>query len=118
MVVECVWQRSILDSAAALHYTSDSERQLNADLYYRAPTVFISNGLSPMVPDRDSSALALLPSGAHPVNGYHGPVDQKGLPVLLGTFRRILVNFPNARLLLIGPDSRGHMRELQARYRT
>lgn len=118
--VDRVWQRSMLDKAHAIHYTTQEEEGLVDDLAFQAPTAVIPNGV-------DVHAFGNSPSGAvidairtelkvgdGPLIVNHGRLDRKkGLVILIEAMTRITMAFPSAQLVLVGPDSRGHRKELE-----
>ena len=110
---DLLWQRRMLDGAAALHLTSDDERRLVADLAICAPECVIPNGI-------DTNLYAALPPPHEfrdrflqgtdgPVILNHGRLTQKkGLDILIAAFARLRPAFPDARLVLVGPDDEGY----------
>lgn len=118
--VDRIWQRQMMDEACAIHYTTEEERQLVADLGFSAPAAIIPNGVDvdafrirPSEPEIDAIKTALN-LGAGPLIVNHGRLDRKkGLPILIQAMKRIVIAMPDAKLVLVGPDSRGHQRELE-----
>jgi glycosyltransferase involved in cell wall biosynthesis len=102
--------RKNLNCAAALHFTTQMERDVVARLGLRAPAIVEPLGL-------DTSQFQSLPAPGtflekHPqlagkrLITYLGRLDKgKGLELLIPAFARIAPAFPEARLVLIGPDS-------------
>ena len=108
-LTERAWQRDMLDGAAALHFKTDEEAALVADLGLRAPAVVAPNGVR-------CDAFGALPSGeafrARYLGGHGGPVvlnlgrlsHKKGLDVLARAFAIVASRHPDAMLVLAGPD--------------
>lgn len=111
-LTDVLWQRRMLNRAAALHYKTDEERDLTADLAYAAPPVVVPNGIR----------WEAFQSGADGrrfrerfLGGHEGPVvmnlgrlsHKKGLDVLIRAFALVRRGRPDVRLAIVGPDDEG-----------
>lgn len=119
-IVDVIWQRRMLDRAACLHFTSPDEKQLVTDLQFASRTEVIPNGLDlarftfPVSAEYVSQLRADLKLNGSPIIINHGRVTpKKGLPLLIDAMLLLRQRFPNAKLVLVGPDSRGHLSELK-----
>jgi glycosyltransferase involved in cell wall biosynthesis len=119
-LVDFLWQREMMEHAAAVHFTTEEERDLVQDLDLGSPAVVIPNGVGtdafgcepPVSVWKNLKQELHLGRGPFIVN--HGRLDsKKGLPVLIRSMSIVRKTFPDAQLLLVGPDSRGHRRELE-----
>ncbi|HXF52407.1 MAG TPA: glycosyltransferase [Dehalococcoidia bacterium] len=111
-LTDLLWQRRMLDGAAALHFTTADEARLVSDLGFRAPTVVAPNGIR-------WASFQRLPSGRAfrewYLGGHDGPVvmnlgrlsHKKGLDILVRAFARAARERSDAVLALVGPDDEG-----------
>ena len=106
---------NILKSANALHAVSPAEAARVAELGYETPTFMIPNGvdLGESDPSPTSEFLAMYPtlSGKRIVL-FLGRLHRiKGVDVLARSFSMAVARFPDAVLLVVGPDegARGSM---------
>lgn len=118
-VTGLLWQRRMLDAAAALHFTTGEEARLVSDLRLRAPAIVAPNGI-------DWHSFQHLPPGeafrSRHLAGHDGPVvmhlgrvsHKKGLDVLVRAFARAARGEPRAVLALVGPDDDGLTPKLRA----
>lgn len=118
-VTGLLWQRRMLDGAAALHFTAHEEARLASDLALRAPAVVAPNGIR-------WAAYQSLPSGrrfrARHLGGHEGPLvanigrlsHKKGLDILVRAFGRVARERRDAVLALVGPDDEGLTPPLRA----
>jgi glycosyltransferase involved in cell wall biosynthesis len=118
-LVELLWQRRMLEGASALHFTSEEEARLVADVAPGVPRLIVPNGIR----WRDFQEL---PHGdafrARELGGHTGPVvlnlgrlaAKKGLDLLVRAFARVAAQMPDARLVLAGPDDEGRRPVLAA----
>ena len=109
-LTDAVWQRRMLDEAALLHYKTEEEARLVADLELRAPYRVVPNGI-------DWQRFQALPPGdgfrAEQLGGHGGPVvlslgrlsHKKGLDVLIRAFAAVAPG--DAMLVIAGPDDEG-----------
>jgi glycosyltransferase involved in cell wall biosynthesis len=117
-VADALWQRRLLEDAAALHVTSDEEARLIDDVASDVPRAVVPNGIR-------WSQFQDLPPGeefrrAH-LGGHEGPVvmylgrfsHKKGLDVLIRAFAIARRDAPDARLTIVGPDDEGLTPSLQ-----
>jgi glycosyltransferase involved in cell wall biosynthesis len=109
-MTDALWQRKMLDGAAALHYKTAEEARLVADLRLIAPARVVPNGLR-------CADYAVLPP-AEPFRaavGARGPVVlalgrlswKKGLDVLIRAFAVARKRVVAATLVIAGPDDEG-----------
>jgi glycosyltransferase involved in cell wall biosynthesis len=102
--------RKNLDRAAAIHFATDLERQSAARLGLRAPAIVEPLGLN--VADFENPPAPGTFKGKHPnladkrLITFLGRLDRgKGLELLIPAFARIAPQFPDAHLVIVGPDS-------------
>lgn len=106
-----LWQRKMLNEAAALHLTTEDERWLIAPMNVRAPHIVIPNGVN----------VGAFARGAEPskfrqqwLNGFDGPLilnhgrltEKKGLDILVVALG-LMQHRVSAQLALIGSDDEG-----------
>jgi glycosyltransferase involved in cell wall biosynthesis len=108
-LTNAVWQRRMLDGAAALHVASAGEAESVADVAPSVPRVVVPFGIH--AADYDE-----LPDGEEfrrgRLRGHDGPLvlnigrisEKKGLDVLVQAFAVLARDLPDARLALVGPD--------------
>jgi len=106
-----------LRHAAAIHYTTELEREAMAYLRLPNPTFVIPNGLNfrefDALPARDVALRRLGLSEDSIVLAFLGRLNRiKGLDILVKAFAEIAADFPSAFLLLAGPDD-GYERALR-----
>ncbi len=118
-MTDLLWQRRMLDAAAALHFTTEEEARLVSDLRLRAPAIVAPNGI-------DWDAFQRLPSAEtfrdRFLGGHDGPIvmhlgrisHKKGLDLLIRAFARVVREEPGAVLALVGPDDEGLAPRLRA----
>lgn len=108
-VMEWAFQNRVLRHAAALHYTTEEEMRLAAPYAEGAPGVIVPLGIDvdeydpPPSPERFHARhpetcgkrIVLFLSRLH---------EKKGLDILAAAFGRIAKQFPDAHLVLAGPD--------------
>jgi glycosyltransferase involved in cell wall biosynthesis len=111
-LAELFWQRRMLARAAALHFTVEEEARLAADVAPAVPRVIVPNGVR-------WADFARLPSDVdfrtRLLKGHRGPVvlflgrlaQKKGLDVLIQAFALCARRFPEAMLVIAGPDDEG-----------
>lgn len=112
LLTDLLWQRRMLDGAAALHFTTQEEARLVSDLGFRAPALVAPNGIR-------WASFQRLPSGRlfrqSYLGGHGGPVvmnlgrlsHKKGLDILVRAFARAAREHRDAVLALVGPDDEG-----------
>ena len=102
-----LYQRRDLDTATALHATSEEEREQLRRLGLRAPIALVPNGVDvpELLPGRDRRAArrALFLSRVHP---------KKGLPMLIKAWSRVAP--PGWELVIAGPDDQDHRGHVEA----
>ena len=111
--------RPILNRAACLHAVSREELEGFAEAGLTAPATLVPSGI-------DLAEFGALPSplaaqeawpeiGQGPVVLFFGRLSpEKGLQGLLAAWSIVLKRFPQAQLVLAGPDSGGHRKQLGA----
>ena len=100
-------QKPVLEIAHCFHATAISEYEDIRRLGFKQPVAIIPNGIDlPVVRTiRSSSSRTLLFLGRiHPV---------KGLDMLLPAWQVLQSRFKDWRLKIVGPDSRGHLKEMK-----
>jgi glycosyltransferase involved in cell wall biosynthesis len=106
---DLVWQRSMLDHAAAIHYKTDDEAQLAADVLLSPVSYVAPNGIR-MSEFQDLPASELFRTNE--LGGHIGPLvlfmgrlsHKKGLDVLIRAFAALRGNIDAAHLVIAGPD--------------
>lgn len=111
----------VLESADALHAVSPAEAARAAELGYETPTFMIPNGVAwgEPKPRAASEFLARYPTLAgRRIVLFLGRLHRiKGVDVLARGFSMVAARFPDAALLIAGPDAgaRGTMESILAR---
>lgn len=101
--------RGMLNRAAMLHYLNSDERDFAAGMRFKAPTRVMPNGifleaLEPR-PPRGAFRADRPQLGQGPIIMFLGRLHpSKGLEILADAFAQMLPQFPDARLLVAGPD--------------
>jgi glycosyltransferase involved in cell wall biosynthesis len=117
-----VLERRNLDTAAAIHFFNDEERDEARDFGIRAPTFLLPNGvdleqfdglpgraaLSRQYPNTADRRLILFLGRLHP---------KKGLPLLIDAMARLTAHRRDVQLVIAGPDEAGHRAQLEAAVR-
>lgn len=118
-VTNLLWQRAMLERAAALHLTSQEELRLISDIAPEVPRVVVPNGIVwtryQTLPDPELFRREHL-------DGHQGPLilnlgrlsHKKGLDILIRAFAVVAREQPDARLAIVGPDDEGLARPLAA----
>jgi glycosyltransferase involved in cell wall biosynthesis len=108
---EMVWQDRMLDRAAAIHFTTEAERDLTSDLGLRAPSVVIPNGI-----DWESFQGKGQPTRWREQHGgdaarivlFLGRLShKKGLEVLIPAVGKLAETDDALHLVIAGPDDEG-----------
>jgi len=112
-------RRGLLD-AAFLHATSQAEARAVRAWAPGAPVVTLPNGVeAPSVPAAAGSEIRRrlgVPDGA-PLVTFLGRIHPiKRLDLLAQAFDRVLAVRPDTRLVIAGPDERGHRGEMEPRF--
>ena len=118
-LVDSVWQRRMLDRAAALHLTSDEERRLLEDLRILSPHHVLPNGVNLATyagtPSPQSFRDRFLRGSSAPIVLNHGRIaSKKGLDILIAAMAEVRRRIPDAHLVLVGPDDEGIASTLQS----
>ncbi len=120
-VYERLIERWNLDHAAAIHYVAEEEMRLVAPLGFRAPAVVVPVGVETEEFD------ARPPRGTF--RSRYGLGDRtlvlflgrlavkKGLDLLAEAFIDVAGRFPDAHLVMVGPDEQGQAGRMRARLR-
>jgi glycosyltransferase involved in cell wall biosynthesis len=108
-VVWALGQRAALAGAAALHATSESERDEIRAAGLAAPVAVIPNGVD--IPEAPPPRPAGGPHTALSLGRIH---PKKGLDTLLAAWARVETDHPQWRLRIVGPAEDGHDAELRA----
>ncbi len=121
-ITDVLWQRRMLDNAAALHLTSQQEMNLLLDLHIRAPHRIVPNGIDILqyrAASRDEKwRRELLGADEGLIILNHGRLARKkGLDVLLESFSVVQRSIPNAHLVFVGPDDEDVGAKLRSRAR-
>ncbi|MCP4934412.1 MAG: glycosyltransferase, partial [bacterium] len=107
-----------LNAASAIHFTTEEERKRVAFLGLRAPSFVIPNGL-------DWSHFECLPArggfrtelglGNEPLVLFLGRLHPvKGLDILVPAFAQVHQYYPEAKLVLVGPDNDNYGEKVKA----
>jgi glycosyltransferase involved in cell wall biosynthesis len=117
-IFDALWQRRMLDGAAALHLTSEDERRLVSDLKIRAPHVVVPNGVNlaafEHLPPPSDFRERFLSGSTAPLVLNHGRIaEKKGLNILVEAMAQVRQIHPTAMLALVGPDDEGLVPNLQ-----
>lgn len=111
------WQRRMIEEAALVHVTTETERELTADIAPDVPRAIVPCGLY-------VEEFADLPPGEElrdaRLGGYDGPLivflgrvtDKKGVDTLLRAFAHVRSAL-DARLAVVGPDDSGLLPSLK-----
>ena len=122
-LVDALWQRRMLQGAAALHYKTDDEARLTADLRLSPPVVIAPNGIRwsefGTLPPATAFRERYLGDGNGRVVLTLGRIShKKALDVLVRAFALAKRDVSDARLVIAGPDDEGltpALRELARR---
>ncbi|MBA3412510.1 MAG: glycosyltransferase [Actinobacteria bacterium] len=118
-VTDVLWQRRLLEGASALHLTSDEEARLVADVAPAVPRVIASIGVHwprfQNLPEPERFRREQLGGHSGPIVLHLGRVShKKGPDVLIRSFAVASREFPEARLVFVGPDDEGLTPKLTA----
>jgi len=113
-----LFHRHDLARAAAVHFLSVRERQLAEGFGIAAPKVVVGLGLSSRIYGQASQGLFRKKNprlARSQVVMYLGRISYtKGLDLLVSAFAQIATRYPDAHLLLGGPDYEGYSEALAA----
>jgi glycosyltransferase involved in cell wall biosynthesis len=117
-VYDRVVQRGQLDRAAAIHYTSQDELELARPLGIRAPGVVVPLGVNvrefdPLPPRGCFRARHPGLEGKRLIVFLGRLTQKKGIDLLVQAFARLATEFPDAHLVLAGPEDSGFGRIVQ-----
>jgi glycosyltransferase involved in cell wall biosynthesis len=117
-LTDLVWQRQMLNHAAALHLTADKEVELIAGIAPKVRRCVIPNPVDwrtyADLPDPRTFTSKYLSGQSPPIVMYLGRIShKKRIDVLIAAFARIAPSHPNAALVIIGPDDEGLTPQLQ-----
>jgi glycosyltransferase involved in cell wall biosynthesis len=118
-VVEQLWQKRMLNGAAALHVGAEEEARTIADIAIQVPRVILPFGISwqdyaDMSDGRQFRRQRLA--------GHDGPIvmnvgriaAKKGLDILIRAFALVSSRVHDAKLVIVGPDNEGLGPSLQS----
>lgn len=115
--------RRYLEGAAAMHYTTEQEREESEELGLDAPGFVVPNPVDLSEIEAYRRAPAEGPAddgfpadafGSGPTALFLGRLEpRKGLDLTLRALAAARRSVPDARLVVAGPDKRGHRRELE-----
>ena len=109
--VDTLWQRRMLEGAKALHYKTEEEARLVADLRLSPPPVIVPNGIRwsdfAMLPPRRELGSRLGDGDAPVVLTLGRLSHKKGLDRLIEAFALVRRTVPGCRLVIAGPDDEG-----------
>jgi glycosyltransferase involved in cell wall biosynthesis len=113
-----VVQRGQLDGAAAIHYTSQDELELARPLGITAPGVVVPLGVNvrefdPLPPRGSFRARHPGLEGKRLIVFLGRLTQKKGIDLLVHAFARLATEFPDAHLVLAGPEDSGFGRTVQ-----
>jgi glycosyltransferase involved in cell wall biosynthesis len=114
-----VFERRNLDTAAAIHFFNDEERDEAQDFGIRAPTFLLPNGVDleqfDGLPGREG-LWRQYPNAAHrKLILFLGRLHpKKGLPLLIDAMARLTARRRDVHLVIAGPDEAGHRAQLEA----
>jgi glycosyltransferase involved in cell wall biosynthesis len=104
-LVDLTWQRRMLNSAAGIHFTTNAERDLAADLGYVAPSSVIPNGIEWNSFQISTERTTSCGGEASPRILYLGRLShKKGLDVLIAALAHLRGQGTDASLVIAGPD--------------
>jgi len=111
-LVDALWQKDMLERAAAIHVTTEEERDATSDVAPRVPRVLVSNGINTAdfcdLPDPALFRRSALDGFDGQLVSYLGRISRKkGIDILLRAFAIIVDDFPDTMLAIIGPDDEG-----------
>ncbi len=111
-IADTLWQRGMLDSAAALHVTSDDEQRLIADVAPRVTRHVVPNGIRwnayQQLPSGDAFRARFFAGSTAPIVMFLGRIShKKGLDVLIRAFARVRREIGGCKLAIVGPDDEG-----------
>ncbi|MFM7291816.1 MAG: glycosyltransferase [Planctomycetia bacterium] len=115
--------RAMLNQADCLHATAADEAEAFRLFGYRGPIALIPNGITPPAPIDAGRADALVEACRHAYPETLGrrillflsriePI--KGVTTLARAWVECAREFPDWHLVIVGPDERGHVQEVQA----
>ena len=117
-----LFQSSDLDHAAAIHYTTQEELRAAQPVGIKAPGAVIPLGVDPAefesLPPRGSFRRKYPRLLNSELIVFIGRLSQqKGLDVLVESFRRVVARHPNAHLVIAGPDDEGQETVLRRQFK-
>ena len=118
-LTELLWQRRMLEGAAALHLTTDGEAALVADVAPAVPRAVVPNGIRwdefQGLPSARSFRERHLGGHDGPLVMFLGRITfKKGIDVLVRAFALVAHEEPDCRLAIVGPDDEGRTPSLEA----
>lgn len=118
-LTERAWQRNMLDGAAALHFKTEEEARLVADLGYASPRVVVPNGVrcDEFASGGDAAAFRSrygIGQNAPLVLSLGRLSHKKGLDTLVRAFAIVASTNNAAALVIAGPDDEAMTPRLRA----
>lgn len=108
---ETLVQRPLLTRASAAIVQTEIEAVEGLKVF---PTARMRLVPPPVIDDVAGAEPVARPAGRPPTIGFLGRIsEKKGAPILLAAFGRIAAEFPEARLIVAGPDDEGIGTELR-----
>lgn len=109
--------RQNLNRAAAIHFTSDTERDVSMPVGFLAPTIMEPNGIDlaefDLLPPAGTFRARYPQLGDRPVVLFMSRIHpKKGLDLLIPAFQQAALE--NAMLVIAGPGSKEYLRQLHA----
>lgn len=116
--VDALWQTDMLERAAAIHVTTEEEREATADVAPKVPRFVIPNGITTSdfrdLPDPAAFRRSALGGFDGQLISYLGRISRKkAIDVLLRAFAVLTDEFPDTLLAIIGPDDEGLRPQLE-----
>jgi len=108
-LTEIMWQNRMLKRAAAIHFTLEEEARLAGGVAKGRPRVILPNGVRWSefgdLPDPADFRARFLGGHTGPVVLFLGRLtEKKGLDLLIRAFALVADRYPDALLVLAGPD--------------
>jgi glycosyltransferase involved in cell wall biosynthesis len=111
-LTDVLWQRRMLEGAAAIHVTTEDEKRLIRDVAPDVPRVLVPHGIDlaefSELPDPSAFRRTRLHGHTGAVVMFLGRITfKKGIDLLIRAFREVAAVQPEALLAIVGPDDEG-----------